>query len=168
VAQYLIGSLTAEYWYLYPEIPWLPPGDALGDALRDLRSKRGVLSVFEIEDDASAAHIERIVVAIAAKGKEEPVDVAYRLFDPRAVLALGIIVDAKQRGETGDDEINEVHRNLVQLSAEKLGRLATLIANGKRGEVLSKKFTAILRKEVDAERLKLHGVHGKLRATLQL
>jgi hypothetical protein len=168
VAQYLIGSLTAEYWYLYPEISWLSPGDALGDALRDLKSRRGVLSVFEVDDNASAAHIERIVVAIAAKAKEEPVDVAYRLFDPREVAALGILVDPRVRGTTGDDEVTECHRNLEQLSAEKLGRLAGAMAKGRRGEVLSKKFAMILRKEVASERLKLSGIHGKLRDSLQL
>ena len=168
MAQYLIGSLTGERWYLYPEIAWLPVGEALGDALRDLRTERGVLSVFEVADDASKAHVERIVVAIAAKGKDEPVDLAYRLFDPRDVAAPEIPVDAKERGETGADDINDAHRNLVQLSAEKLGRLANIIAHGKRGEVLSKTFEKILRREVGAERLKLRGINGNLREHLQL
>jgi hypothetical protein len=168
VARYLVGSLTAEYWYLSPVIGWLPRGEVLGDALRDLRPKQGTLSVYEVSDNAAPAHIERIVVAIAAKGKDQPVDVAYRLFDPADVGALGIPVDAKMPGTTGDDEINRLHRNLEQLTANKLGQLATVMASGQRGEVLSKHFERILRREVGAQRLKLHGVNGKLREALGL
>ncbi len=167
MSQFLVGSLNEAFWYLNPEVGWLTPDDATADAVRDLRVQGNTLSVYEGADNESKAHIERIVVAIAAKGKQEPVEVGYRLFDPGDVQKLGIEV-VKSKGTLGAPELNGLHRDLIQISAIKLGQLAAVIAHGRAGVVSAKDFERILRKEVEAGRLALSGVNTDLRRWLRL
>jgi hypothetical protein len=134
----------------------------MADALRDLRPQKGVLSVFEISDPTDTQLVERAVVAIAALGRDRVADVAFRLFDAEAVVALDVQIDSTP-GNTGDREINVLHRNLINLTAEKLARLAAVMAHSNyAGEILSDKFKRILRTEVSEGRLARDKVHKKL------
>jgi hypothetical protein len=164
VPQYLIGNLTPEYWLLNPEVGWLSSKDVLGDAVRDLRVRNGALSVFEIADGASPAHIKRVAAAIAAAFKNEPVDTAYRLLDPAQVSELGLTAEPRT-GTLGDDELNPTHRNIAKIGAITLGRLAAVIGHSPGDQLSAKEFGQIVTREVQQNRLR---VNDKLRKALHL
>jgi hypothetical protein len=155
VSQYLIGNLTPGLWLVNPPIGWLSPTDVLGDALRDLRCSKNALSAYEIEDGASTAHIKRVAAAIAAAFKTEPVDTEYRLIQSAAIRSLDISIEITE-GTLGDDEINPLHRDLVRLSAEKLGRLAGVIAHSPLGHLSAKEFEQILKREIGRNALRVN------------
>lgn len=166
----LIGSLRLERWYTHDdggEFAWIPAGDVLADALRDLRPENGTLSVYEIPEPEDRALVRRIVVAVAA-GQRKPGDVGFFLFERATVEALAIGVNAVVPGETGDPEVNGLHRDLEQLSAQKLAQLAGVIAQGEDDEVLSKELRTVLDAEIKAKRMAKDKVHPELRKELGL
>jgi hypothetical protein len=166
LSRFVVGSLRLENWYTQADFPWLPAGAVIADAVRDLRPEDGVLSVYEVDDNTEAALIQRIVVAVAA-GSQNPRDVGYLQFERGAVEALGVQINVVP-GLTGDADVNALHRDLEQLSAEKLGQLAGVMAHGRSNEILAKPLRAAITVEVRAGRLAPEGVSTTLRKELGL
>ncbi len=164
---FVIGSLRSENWYTEADFDWLPAGGVIADCLTDLKLNDGKLSVYEIAETAQDDLVERIVAAIAAR-RESPPDVAYFRFERAAVEALHIPISPDKKGTTGDEAVNQLHRDLIQLSAAKVGELAGVIAHGVPGELTEKQVRERIKAEVAAKNLSLAGVHAKLREKLGL
>jgi hypothetical protein len=120
------------------------------DPLADLNTESNKLSAWLIEDDLS--NLERVSVALAA-GRDRIDDFDYALFDQRLLKELNIdMLDT--RGTTPDAEANSWHRDLVHLSAERLGELARAIwVHGQTDRRLKKQMAEAVTGAVKTGRL---------------
>jgi len=106
-------------WSKDTAVPFLEQNDSPADVLSDLRTKENRISVYVLAQDKS--NLERVVRAIAA-GKDRIEHTAYIVFDSQIVSDAGIEI-VEVPGETGDTEVNSLHRDLV-LTGRKLVELA--------------------------------------------
>lgn len=94
------------------------------DALNDLRTSSNELSVWYIEDDES--NLEHVITALAASG-DTVANLDYALFDLQLITNSDIKIH-QSPGITPDERVNALwHRDLIELSASKIMRLATII-----------------------------------------
>lgn len=95
-------------------------GSIQADALKNFKTTANKLSIFRIDD--VHRQLVRVLVAIAAGGdKVDHCD--YVLFDIGIITELGIKL-AEIPGDTLDEEINQLHLDLVRLSGEQVLALA--------------------------------------------
>ena len=117
----IIRKLDTKKWS--PVSPdWLQLGDIEADPLGDLSTFDNALSVFVVEQESA---VERVIAALIAR-QNSPRNVGYVLIDPRTLEELGFKIEEKQ-GTTPDDEVNEWHRNIIELSGNALVLLARTI-----------------------------------------
>jgi hypothetical protein len=119
-------------WNKKPEgdlAAWLKEGELPADALQDIKTNNNRLSVFLLEDEASAT-LERVVGALAAK-RDYLAKFDYVLFSSALLAELGIEWEATL-GDTSDGVVNACHRDLVKITATKLADFGTtLVRKGK-------------------------------------
>ena len=128
---------------------YLENDDLAADALSDLRTQENSLSVYFVEP-GDAAMLERLIAALAA-GRQQLDKVDYIAFDPNLLDELGIkVVDT--RGGLPDDQANQWHRDLIELSAKKIADL---------GHALKKHGDCNRIRPEDVKRLIQHGVDSK-------
>ena len=118
-------------WYQYPDVPWLAIGELQGDALRDLETSDGILSVYEVSGEDEQ---ERVAVALAAHRKYLDV-VDYAIFDDSNFNSIGIVVESFE-GLTPDGEVNQRHYNLKNLTIRRVSSLAEEISMGTHSRIL--------------------------------
>jgi hypothetical protein len=124
--QKLVRKLDNKLWLDKEISEKLHGGEIQGDALKNFRSSKNRLSLF-IADETD--NIIRIAAAIAAGGDKDKVsNIDYAIID-RRLLDQHDIQYEKCPGETPDSEINELHVDLVNLTARKINLLAELIQN---------------------------------------
>jgi hypothetical protein len=102
-----------------PEYQSLLSNDVPSDACWDLRTKDGVLSVFELDDRAK---INRVACALAS-GLDRCENVDYVLLPIERFEVLGLEL-RPEKGITTDGIVNEWHRDVVIHTASNLVRLA--------------------------------------------
>ena len=100
-------------WYKKPDVNWLEDGELKGDALADIKTDNGKLSVYKVTNEAN---IERISVALAAT-RERPDKIDYAVFADSNLKSLGITVNQTE-GKTPDGEVNKVHYELGDLTVK--------------------------------------------------
>lgn len=124
-------KITKSKWYKHAGVPWLPQGELQADALRDLRTHDNALSVWYIEENDS--NLKQVITALAATC-DSIQNFAYALFD-RSKLAEASIKVAVIQGITPYNEANPWHRDLVELTVEKMNQLVDVIANKDETEI---------------------------------
>jgi hypothetical protein len=130
-------------WLTKPKPDWLQEDEIPADPIFGLKTKNNALSVWLINNDSS--RIDRIAVALSIK-KQTLEDFEYVLFDLRKVTDIGIKTN-QTIGTSLDHKINEFHIDLVEISAQKLIKLAeTIIVKIWQGD--TSLVNRILRKEV--------------------
>ena len=82
------------------------------------------ISLYEVIDDATA---ERAAIAYAA-GKTKIDDLEYAVFDAADLEPLGIEIQVSL-GDTPDSAVNELHRELLNMTVRKSSGLAQVIGN---------------------------------------
>ena len=107
-------------WYSQP---WLPPGAVQADAARCLVTDRNGLSVYKLEDPDE--QLKRLIAAIAAS-RNSVVQLDYAIF-PESILTQCQIKQVQEPGELADNEVNQWHVDLVDLSFGKLAEFASAI-----------------------------------------
>lgn len=113
--------------------PWLSVDDLAADALHDLRTKENRLSVYII-DSLTQPTLDRLLAAMAAcRDVLDKID--YAVFDSQLLAHIDIRLELT-KGETPDDEVNDWHHDLVELTASKLATLGTTMKQ--HGKVLRK------------------------------
>ncbi len=134
-------------WYKeQPDYSWLTTGQLWGDALKDLKTSKGVLSVYVLENDGEQ-NINRVVAAMAA---------TRQAVDFESVIENGNYKIVNEEGKTPDKVVNVWHRDFVELTAIKLGHLGQVMYdlivqdNGKTARV----------EKADVEGLLLTGLHS--------
>lgn len=103
---------------------WLGDDDVPADPMADFaNTTENRLSVWMVDDQKT--NLNQIVVAMATnRDKLDKLD--YVLF-PRAYLDAAEIAWEDDHGDTPDDEANTWHRNLVELSADKVVALTKMV-----------------------------------------
>jgi len=102
---------------------WLPEEELQADALNDLGTKSNELSVYHIAPNKS--NLDQVVVALAVN-TTDPSNIDFALFEENIISELGIKIK-KSKGELADDQVNNWHSDLHELSASKLLSLALAI-----------------------------------------
>lgn len=130
-----LRSVRQGRWHKYPQIDWLEAGELQGDALKDVLTRNGRLSVYRVANETDR---QRVVVALAAT-KEHIENIDYAVFADSDLASLGITV-LDVRGDTPDEVVNELHYELGNLTVKRLIRLVEIISFGEhkrvqRGEV---------------------------------
>lgn len=142
-----------------------PDNDGLrGDALYDMRTSRCSLSVYKVTD---AIDLERISVAYAAT-KEHISEVGYFVFEGSDLESFGITVQ-KTKGDTADNDVNDLHRDLGNLTVRRLVNLAEIVSNGKSRQIPKSYIKTLIYDEIkngilDTTKIKLLEVQKNLAA----
>jgi hypothetical protein len=145
-----LRTVRENRWHKSEAAPWLERGDIPADPLADLATKENRLSVWEIAVDRS--NLERIVRAVAI-GRDKIADMGYVLFDADILRAAGIETLAED-GNTPDGGANSWHRDLIDLSGNKLTLLARLILEkGESGTVLKKRLETLVEEGIRQKQL---------------
>jgi len=112
-------------------------GGLQADALRNFITKENALSVYEVEN--KLIDIERILAAIAGM-RDNVQEVDYATFDSN-LLEEFEIKTKKIKGDTADDEVNNLHIDLIDLTAKQVCLLASSIQkDGNLMRILKKKI----------------------------
>lgn len=135
----MLRKIEWRRWYKDKEMfSWLGEGEIPADPLTDLKTTQNNLSVFYIKEDHS--NLNDIIAAMAAT-RDYAANFDYLLFDEQICSELSIeIKDTK--GATPNEEVNKWHRDLMELSADKLLNLSKLFyEKGKTKRMQEKEVT---------------------------
>lgn len=143
---------------------WLGPHETQADAARCLMTSENRLSVFVL--DAPGDQTERVVAALAVtRDNLAHLDLAIA---PEDVLErCGIRRDGAQ-GKTPDSKVNGWHENLIELTVEKIARLAAAIkSEGKIMRYNPKKVEAAIRQSLDENYIGAERINGSMLQSLR-
>ncbi len=155
-------------WYDGEKYPWLQDDEIPGDPLNDLRTSANKLSVFVVEDENDLTSIERIAAALVANSQN--IDTfGYTLIDSQTLEELDIRTQRTQ-GDTPDEKVNSWHCDIIELSAQKLVKLAMAMfpQTERRKRILEKDIKKLLGDGVSSGQISLTKVnHSKMRNELE-
>lgn len=121
----VLRKIKRNRWY-NKRFQWLNGDEIAADPLGDLYTDEGKLSVWLVDDDKS--NLNEALVAIACCC-QQPSNIDYVLFKDSVLSQLGIQVEECPR-DTPFTRVKELHRDLTELSANKLVELAKAILTG--------------------------------------
>lgn len=158
-----LRHINRSKWYHHDGVPWLQSGELQADALADLYTKNNTLSVYYVEEPAR--DLDRIIAAMAAR-RNVPTNFDYVLIDGALVARLAIEVAASP-GDTPDPVANALHRDLRQLTSDKLLGLVAAIAQSDRPRIAPADVKARLKAALEAGTFDLSRMDPGLRAHLE-
>ena len=120
---YLLRKIRKNRWTRKEDLSWLSAGELPADPLSDLATQSNELSVYHVSDDAS--NIDRIIASLAAN-VEQLSNVDFAVFDENIISELGIKIK-KSKGDLADEQVNNWHSDLYELSGTKILILAKAI-----------------------------------------
>lgn len=132
---FLLRKIRKNRWYKTEEMAWLSDGELPADSLSDLGTQSNELSVYHIS--VSESNLDRVVAALAANsGFLSNFD--YAIFNEE-ILSKSDIKIKKTLGDLPDEQVNNWHSDLLELSAQKLLILAVQIKEQARIDRISHK-----------------------------
>lgn len=135
-----------------------------GDALSDLNTQHGRLSVYTVSSEADK---QRVAVALAATRRSFS-NMDYVVFSDSDLKSFGITIQQTQ-GRTPDSEVNNLHYELGKLTVDRLVRLAMIISAGMSKRILEKRIKALLHEAVSTGQLnKADAMPPEMRERLDL
>lgn len=102
---------------------WLSKDEIPADPIFGLQTKSNTMSVWVVDNDRG--RIEQIVGALAAT-RDTLQDFEYVLLDSKAVTDIGIKIQQTE-GTSIDKKLNKLHFDLIEISAQKLVKIAETI-----------------------------------------
>ena len=135
-------------WFKHSAVGWLNPGEAPGDALKDLGTDEGVLSIFQVDDEAAKW---RVIAALAAN-RQSLDSLDYSWFDGTNFGSNGIVTN-QVPGGTPDATVDGWHYDVVNLSARKVARIADIVSTGAMGRVQKPEVKDLIRKGLNSGHL---------------
>lgn len=162
---FILRTIRKSRWYDSETLPWLPEGDIQADPLGDLVTKGNQLSVWLVDDDRS--NLEQILTALAAT-RDHAANLDYLLFDLQILSETRIRI-RQSMGGTPDKEVNDSHRDLVEVSSLRLVELVKrVLANDhEKGRRLEKELLKLVGQAVLSGRVKLEELKPGLKAKVE-
>jgi hypothetical protein len=120
---FILRRLRRAKWYKNENTPWLLAGELQADALGDLLTQFNALSIWQIEADRT--NLERVIAALVTT-QENLSNFDYVLVDQSVIENAGFKIESNI-GETPDSTANTWHRDLIELTADRLLMLARII-----------------------------------------
>jgi hypothetical protein len=153
-------------WYSQAVLPWLERGEVPADPFTDLRTSDNSLSIYVIEDDKS--NLDQVVTAMSATC-DRPQNFDYLLFDIEILSQVNIEV-RESKGKTPDNEVNGWHRDLVEISGNRLLMLVkqVLESNYETDRYLAKQIKEFATRAIHSGRYELNQVKQSFREHLGL
>ena len=147
--------------------PWLEESDLPSCIIKDLNADDNALSVWEIPDDK--ANLPDVITAVASSIRRSVKnDFDYALLDVDYVDEINFKSSIKL-GDTPFYEMNPYHRNLSNLSINKVVYFAHLLcAHGKFERMGWKKLTSLIKDAHKNNKLDLNLVKPELKQQLGL
>jgi len=122
----------------FDEYPWLKEGEIPADVTSDLKTSQNELSIWVLSEDKSK--LFRCLSAFAVERKH--VDhIDYIVFDEEIITELNLKTNST-KGNSKDKEVNNLHKNIMELSSNKLELLAKKILSNCEGGRIDKKELA--------------------------
>lgn len=148
----------------WDRMQWLEPHETQADAAKCLMTSENQLSIFVL--DSPDDQTERVVAALAVtRDNLTHLDLAIA---PQEVLARCGIRHDRARGKTPDSEVNDWHENLIELTVEKIARLAVGIkSEGKIMRYNIKKVGAAIQQSLDANYIVVEHINGSMIQSLK-
>ena len=156
-----LRSIRQGRWARHPDVDWLQPGELQGDVLTDLQTTGGVLSVFAVD---GGVDWQDVVMALAAR-RDTVSNLDYVIFDDDG-FAASEIEAVQADGDTPVVEVNRVHHHIINLTTERLTRLAAIVGSGERGRVTGRQIETLLRRALREGRLNSARMNPTLLARL--
>ena len=119
----LLRKIRKSKWYKNDSVLWLGENEIQADALGDVVTSSNTLSVWLVEDDKS--NLEQVIIALAS-GCDNISHFDYALLNVDLLSNFGIKIETKE-GLTPYTRANQWHRDLVELTTNKLFKLAEAI-----------------------------------------
>lgn len=140
----LLRKIRKNRWLPVPT--WVPMGALHADPLADLGTKGNRLSVWRVEDDKS--NLEKILVALAGNF-DSASNLDYILFEERLLQKADVRIE-RSDGDTILSEANSSwHHDLVELTAQKVVKLAELaMENGRKERISEPEVVGLVRNAV--------------------
>jgi len=163
---YLRALNNKNRWYRSSPPAWLPPNEIPAEPLADLVPKSGPnISIWQIEDDRS--NLKRVAAAIAS-GRERVDKFDYAVFPQELVVLSGLPV-TQSPGKTPDDFANtNWHRDLIEVTADKLVRLAKeMYVKAEISRILPMEIRQLILKGLQARQLQESKICDRLLNDLQ-
>jgi hypothetical protein len=160
----LVRIVRPYRWYREPAQSLLAVGDVPADSLADLNSTDATLSVYELDEDRN--DLKMVLAAFGCtRGRAD--DVGYLVFDSDILPNLGISLK-ETLGNTPDSEANKRHRDLADLTGNKIVGLAReLLTKGEDPETFLKaEVISTLKEGVAGGRIPKERVPEKIRTLL--
>lgn len=132
---FLLRLFDAREEERYSAPSWLRGGEISGDCLRDLGTENGNLSIFFVPTGRSDL-IDKIAAAMAA-GSDSLTRFEYCRIEPKTLDSLGFRAEPSS-GNTLDPEVNTFHHDIVDLSGERVFRLALELKKGSERSAVPK------------------------------
>jgi hypothetical protein len=154
---FILRKIRKGRWHGSDVLKWIPANDLQADSLVDLATKDNQLSIYIVVSDRS--NLDRVIAALSANC-DFISNFDFALLNKEVFDAINIKV-ANVRGVTPDEEVNAVHRDLVELSAGQILELAKAISTTAERrrltnkQVLSVLATAVASGHIDRDKLKL-------------
>lgn len=120
---YYLRAIKIAKWRRHAGVAWLADNEIQADALGDLKTETNALSVWEVDDDRS--NLGRVLTAVAAN-RDHLSDLSYVLLTKDDLRAIGAKI-ASSEGGTVDREVNKWHRDIVELTTQKLHQIAVVV-----------------------------------------
>ncbi len=141
-------------------VPWLQGQGIQADPLSDLRISDGNLSVWHIKDDMTNLNDVILALAITRSNIDK---LEYGLFDPAVVVDAGVTVQ-ESPGNTPLEIANSWHRDLVQLTIDKVCRLTkSMFENLEKRRILEDEIRTMIIEAIDREVLDSKKLNKDLR-----
>jgi hypothetical protein len=147
----LLRKVRQNRWYKDEAAPLLARGDVPADPLGDLNTSQNKLSVYQVDEDL--ANVERIARALALSCHHVD-NVCYITFDSSLLTEASIEFDHTDEGGTYDHAVNKCHVDLINLSGNKLVKLARLIlSEGESDTILKKRINELIEEGINSKEL---------------
>lgn len=127
-------------WEKHPESDWPEDSGLHSDALCDMRTTKCHLSVYAITDKIDW---QRVAVAFAAS-RDQIAHVDCIMFEDSDLKSLGIAAQ-QIKGNTPDNDVNDSHYNLVNLTVKRLAQLTEIVYTGEHKRILQRDIKTLLR-----------------------
>ncbi len=140
-----LRKIRKSKWYKNDSVPWIGKEEIQADALGDLVTSSNTLSVWLVEDDKS--NLEQVIVALASSC-DNVSNFDYVLLNVDLLLNVDIKIEPKE-GLTPYSRANQWHRDLVELTTNKLFKLAEAIfACSDKNRIAEKKVLNLIKDAV--------------------